>query len=121
MVLLSNAEPRTNTSRVRLWFPRSWTALAVFLVLADVMGLPIAVTYFAVNVLASDCFLTTCNGPHPGAAVVAAAIGLSLVLVPFVGVRFYQGRRPEPTWVRLAIVVLLALAVEGVVRILGLR
>ncbi|HST81440.1 MAG TPA: hypothetical protein VLL08_06850 [Kineosporiaceae bacterium] len=122
MVLLPNAEPRTNTSRVRLWFPRSWTALAVFLVLAAVMVLPLLVTYFAANVLASSdyCF-TSCNGPHPFTAAVAAAIGLSLALVPFAGVRFYQGRSPESAWVRLAIVVLLALAVEGAVRILGLR
>jgi hypothetical protein len=48
-------------------------------------------------------------------------IGLGLVLMPFAGVRFYQGRRPEPARVRLVIVVLAALAVEGAVRILGLR
>lgn len=82
MTFPTEAELRTPAPTARSWFPRSWAAFAVFLLLAAVMAVPVLMAFFLAYVFFSECFLVVCTGPQPGAAVVAAALGQILAIVP---------------------------------------
>lgn len=76
---------------LRLWIPRSWAAAAVFFVLVWVMATPVSFVLYVVLIAGSECFLNSCSGPNPVTAVVAGGLGVLLMLVPFAGVRLFQG------------------------------
>ena len=120
MTFPTDVESRPPASTVRSWIPRSWAAFGVFLLLAAAMAFPVLMACFMVVVYSSDCFLTACTGPQPAGAVAAAALSLIFALVPFAGVRCYQGGWPASASARLAILIVLLLIVGYTGRIIGL-
>jgi hypothetical protein len=103
MSLPSKAELRAQDRTTRSWIPRSWAASAIFLLLATVMVQPVLMAFFLAYVFSSDCFLTACRGPQPGAAMTAVGLGLLLTFAPFAGVRFFQADQPVSAWTRAGI------------------
>lgn len=112
MTSTAGAEIRTIASEARLWFPRSWAALGIGLLLLAVVALPALFALFMAYVFLSGCFME-CTAPEsePGAAAVAGSVSLVLFLLPFVGMRFFQGRWPASPWARLGVIVLLVVAI----------
>ena len=90
---------------VRSWFPQSWVAAVLFLLIAVVMAIPVLIAFFLAVVFYSECFMD-CSVPDsdPGLAALSAGVGLVLLAMPFAGVRFYQGAHPASAPARLAVV-----------------
>jgi hypothetical protein len=112
MTTTIDAEIRPVTAGLRLWWPQSGAAVGVFLLLGAGVMLLASVAFVRAYMLTAGCSLD-CSEALPTGAVVAGALGLVLVLLPFAGVRFYQGRLPASARVRLGAVVLLAAVVGG--------
>lgn len=89
----------------------------MFVALLVAMAAPALLAFFLALGLNADCFLGSCTGSQPGAAAVAAGFGVLCTLVPFAGVRFYQGGRPASPALRVLALVGLVLVMSYPVRL----
>jgi hypothetical protein len=85
---------------VFLWVPHSWFVLLVFLVTA-VMVFPLVMgQLLRAAVIYSDCFVSCGESPDHLGALLPLGVAGFLLLLPFIVVRYCQGRPPASKRIR---------------------